>query len=150
MTLLNDTHKDFIKREEGLRLSIYLDSAGKPTIGYGHLIKPNEDFSNGITLKQANDLFERDLQERIPAISNVLVRELNPNQFGAIVSFVYNIGLPAFKLSHVLQYINSGEFSKVPEWMLKWKWVTTPHGREPQLLPRRKREVSLWMTPYGS
>jgi RHS repeat-associated protein len=44
-----------IKSYEGLKTSVYLDSAGKATIGYGHLIKPGEDFSAGINAAQALD-----------------------------------------------------------------------------------------------
>jgi len=36
-----------IKREEGYRDTIYKDSLGFKTLGYGHLVKPNETFIEG-------------------------------------------------------------------------------------------------------
>jgi lysozyme len=39
----------FIEKHEGYSGTVYKDSAGNPTIGYGHLIKDGEDFSTGIT-----------------------------------------------------------------------------------------------------
>ncbi|CAK0741032.1 lysozyme [Gammaproteobacteria bacterium] len=44
---------DLVKEFEGLRLRVYRDAAGLPTVGYGHLIKPGEDFSTGISTKKA-------------------------------------------------------------------------------------------------
>ena len=39
--------EDSIKREEGFRNTIYKDSLGFKTLGYGHLVKPNETFIEG-------------------------------------------------------------------------------------------------------
>ena len=36
-----------IKREEGYRDTIYIDSLGFKTLGYGHLVKPDETFVVG-------------------------------------------------------------------------------------------------------
>ncbi|MCL2338720.1 MAG: lysozyme [Proteobacteria bacterium] len=66
------------------------------TIGYGHLIRPGEDFSKGLTEAQATDLFRQDLQSTYRTIE----RQINPdalasmsqNQYDALVSFVFNIG----------------------------------------------------------
>jgi hypothetical protein len=49
---------DLIKHFEGLRLTRYLDAVGKPTIGYGHLILPNERFAGPITASQAEALLK--------------------------------------------------------------------------------------------
>ena len=52
---------DLIKGYEGLRLRVYRDSGGLPTVGYGHLIKPGENFSGGISGKKADLMLEVDL-----------------------------------------------------------------------------------------
>ena len=39
--------EDSIKRNEGYRDTIYKDSLGFKTLGYGHLVKPNETFIEG-------------------------------------------------------------------------------------------------------
>lgn len=38
----------------------YKDSLGLPTIGYGHLIRPGEDFSSGLTDAEADALLLKD------------------------------------------------------------------------------------------
>jgi RHS repeat-associated protein len=43
----------FIERHEGYSDTVYPDSAGNPTTGWGHLIKSGEDYSGGINKEQA-------------------------------------------------------------------------------------------------
>jgi lysozyme len=52
-----------LKADEGLRLTPYLDSLGNLTVGYGHLITPEDclDQNDTITLSQANTLLQHDL-----------------------------------------------------------------------------------------
>jgi lysozyme len=52
-----------LKVDEGLRLTPYLDSLGNLTVGYGHLVTPQDclDANNTITLSQANTLLQHDL-----------------------------------------------------------------------------------------
>ena len=51
-----------IKKFEGFSSAIYLDSAGLPTVGYGHLIKPHEAalFKAGITEAKAEELLRQE------------------------------------------------------------------------------------------
>lgn len=103
---------EWLKKLEGSvkvdgRHVIYDDITGLPvragaalppgaTIGYGHLIKPDEDFSNGLTEREATELFQQDLQSTYDAIAkqidhNVLA-EMQQHQYDALVSLVFNIG----------------------------------------------------------
>lgn len=43
------------------KFRVYKDSLGYDTIGYGHLVKAGEDFSNGITEAEANALLLKDV-----------------------------------------------------------------------------------------
>ncbi|MCL2035159.1 MAG: minor capsid protein [Oscillospiraceae bacterium] len=51
---------EFLKQIEGFSPDVYLDSAGNPTIAFGHLIQEGEDFSGGITIEDATILFYND------------------------------------------------------------------------------------------
>ena len=147
MFKFDDKLTKFLIQEEGLELNVYLDSKGLPTIGIGHLIKKGEDFSNGLTEKEVYDLFEKDSQELNQKLDDLINVPLTDNQFIAIFSFVYNIGISAFKNSHVLTYINENNFKEAANWMLKWKWFTKKDGTKvDELLGRRKREVALWLS----
>lgn len=100
---------DCIKSYEGLSLKVYKDSAGYPTIGYGHLILAGEDFSAGITEPQAADLLRTDASDAIKAVQNLVKVDLNQDQFDALVSFTFNLGRGSLAKSTLLSNINSGK-----------------------------------------
>ena len=54
--------KERIKKHEGFRNTVYLDSLGKATIGYGHLLTEEDDFEEGIQYDKSilEDLFDKD------------------------------------------------------------------------------------------
>lgn len=49
----------------------YPDSLGKMTIGYGHLIMPDENFSTGITETQADALLDKDIAKAIAQVQKL-------------------------------------------------------------------------------
>jgi lysozyme len=70
---------NFIERHEGYRGKIYPDSAGNPTIGYGHLIRSGEDFSSGITRAQALQLLTQDTSTAVDSVNNKVKTNLGNN-----------------------------------------------------------------------
>jgi lysozyme len=67
---------------------------------------------------------------------------LNQNQYDAVICLVYNIGVHAFADSHVLSYINSGQFDLVPHAFGMWDKC---HGEVCEgLINRRNNEIRLW------
>ena len=83
---------DLIKKYEGLRLKAYKPVATEIywTIGYGHY---GADVKEGmeITQKQAEEYLRKDCESSVKAV-NALKRNLNQNQFDALVSFAFNCG----------------------------------------------------------
>src|SRR3989344_915328 len=76
---------EFIADYEKFRPAIYLDEGGHPTIGYGHLIRPGEDFSAGLTHGQGLALYRKDLQERIDTVNKYLEVKVTQSQFDTLV-----------------------------------------------------------------
>jgi len=111
---------DFIPKHEGCYLKVYKDIAGLETIGYGHLIKPGENFSKGITHEEALELLKKDTDEAIDAIKRYIKIELTQNQFDALVSFTFNVGGGALKRSTLLKLINSGNTEGIRDSFLMW------------------------------
>lgn len=110
---------DLIKEFEGLRLKSYRCPAGKLTIGYGHTgsdVKENMT----ITKKQADMLLKKDLQILAEMVDSLLKYDVNQNQFDAILSFVYNVGIGNFMKSKMLKYINQGKIKEAADEFLKW------------------------------
>ena len=84
---------DLIKKYEGLYLESYLCPASVPTIGYGTIRYPNGNkvkLGEKISIKKAEDLLIYEV-EKINIPLNV-----NQNQYDALVSFVYNLGMGNF------------------------------------------------------
>jgi lysozyme len=109
---------NLLKMFESFRSIPYKDSSGKPTIGYGHLIKPGEVFgavSNG----QATSLLTTDIKWAEDAVNQLVTLTISQPQFDALVSFTYNAGSGALKCSSLLVDINKGlgDTLAVHHWM---------------------------------
>ena len=100
---------DFIKQHEGYSDKVYKDSAGNPTIGYGHLIKEGEDFSKGITKEQATALLAQDVKGAVAAVNDKLNVKVSQTKFDALVDFTYNLGAKNLGKSILLLNINAGK-----------------------------------------
>jgi lysozyme len=100
---------DFIKNKEGLSLRGYKDSAGVWTIGYGTIMYQNHiPVAPGdvITIEQAESLLTWEVTAKGIAVNNALGdTNLNQNQFNALVSFTYNLGVGALLSSTLLRRI---------------------------------------------
>ncbi len=78
---------NLIKRFEGFEPEIYLDAAGFPTIGYGHLLRPGEAeiFKNGITPEAGEALLIKDILSAKTAVFRLIKVPLTNGQFDALV-----------------------------------------------------------------
>lgn len=84
-----------IKDAEGLKLTAYLDSTGVPSIGYGSTRGvTHSDVLNKwtITEAEAERRFQQDIGEAASAIDRAVTVPLSDQEYGALVSFVYNVG----------------------------------------------------------
>lgn len=117
---------DFIKRHEGLRLTVYKDQAGLDTIGYGHLNVPGASYQQ-ITAIQAEEILRRDLARGETAITKSVTVPLSENEFDALSSFVFNVGPGAFQKSTLLKKINAGDKAGAANEFTRWVFITDPN-----------------------
>jgi len=70
---------------------------------------------------------------------------LNRNQFTALVSFVFNVGVTAFRESTLLRVLNFGRYTEVPSQLKRWIYDNgvVVNG----LINRRNAEIELWTRP---
>lgn len=108
-----------IKKFEGFRSKVYKDIAGKNTIGYGHLILPNENLVS-ITEFQAEELLKKDLGIAEQAVNRLIVVTINQNQFDALVSFAFNLGVRSLQMSTLRKLLNMSEYKNASKEFLKW------------------------------
>lgn len=139
---------ELVKRWEGLKLTAYPDpgsKTGEPwTIGYGHTSDGFMKVYRGLTItpQQAEEALAYDLNETAAAIDGLVKVDLADNQFGALVSFAYNVGLSAFAKSTLLKKLNKGDYASVPGEMARWHFND---GKPMQgLINRRAAEAGLW------
>ena len=102
---------------EGCVLHPYLDQVGIPTIGIGMTYYPSTGAKvkmtdQEITQQQANDMFAQMVKPFELAVYSVTRHDLTQNQFNALVSFAYNIGIGGFKGSTVLKMVNNNVLGK--------------------------------------
>ena len=133
---------DMVKKFEGLRLQPYQDCIGHNTVGWGHLVLPGEDFSNGITLEQAEALLQQDLQRTQEGLEDALDVILNDNQYSACLDFCFNLGCRTFTQSTLCRLINQGEYDKASDEFPKWSHAGGHVIRG--LLTRRIAEMDLF------
>ncbi len=134
---------DLIKSFEGLSLSVYTDSAGYNSIGYGHKIQPGEMFST-ITEDEALEILSKDLTHTEAMITRYITAELNQNQYDATCSLVFNCGSPPLT-GHFGTYLNAGSFDQAAGQILEW--CHSGQDVVQGLLRRRRSEYALFTAP---
>jgi lysozyme len=119
------TIKDRIKRHEGYRDTVYTDSLGYNTIGYGHLIV-EDGFLPGIQYSklELERVFEKDFAIAVQG-ANKLVSEydLDNDAFGVVIEMCFQLGLPRVsKFKFFLAALKMQDYQKAAEEMLLSKW----------------------------
>ena len=133
---------DLIKKFEGLRLESYKCPAGLWTIGYGNTI-----WENGIKVKE-NQVIDIQRAEKlltywVSKYADRINLDINQNQFDALVSFAYNIGIGNFDSSTLKKKViaNPNDHTIRDEFM---KWVSSKGKQLPGLVKRREAEANLY------
>lgn len=130
-----------LKRFEGIRLNAYDDSTGVWTIGYGHTqgVKPGMV----ITKQKADELLAVDIRPCEATINHLVKVPITQNQFDALVSLAFNIGVTAIRNSTLIRKLNLGNFAGVADEFVRWNKAK---GRVLEgLTKRRVDEAKLFM-----
>lgn len=130
---------DLIKKEEGFVPNAYLCPAGVWTIGYGHTRGVKQ--GDKISPYQGELYLREDLGIAEQAVNSQNLT-INQNQFDALVSFAFNVGVAAFERSTLLKKIkqNPNDRASISAEFRKWK-----HGGGkvlPGLIKRRENEIA--------
>lgn len=140
---------DLIKEFEGLKLKAYkvVDTEKHYTIGYGHYGADVKKDSS-ITKAQAEELLKDDVARFVVAVDEAVKVPVNQNQFDALVSFAYNVGIGAFKKSTLLKELNAKDFKGASREFDRWN---KSGGKVLQgLVKRRNKEQALFDKPVPS
>jgi lysozyme len=114
----------------------YRDMAGVWTIGYGHTHGVSAH-STRLTMQQASDLLQRDLDGHYAPAVNALQLPLNQHQFDALTSFVFNCGTGAISgKMKIGQALRAKDWAAAADALLAWNKA---NGAPVAGLTRRRR-----------
>ena len=133
---------ELIKKFEGCKLTAYRDPVGVLTIGYGHTGDVKE--GQKITQKKADDLLKKDLDKFETGVNLLILAKyrFSQNEFDALVSFAYNLGLGNLKKLTGNGKRNKGQIADaIPLYNKAGGKVLSG------LVKRRKAEQELFLTP---
>jgi lysozyme len=139
---LSEEGMGLIKKSEGFRNHVYLDVAGFPTIGSGHLVKPTESFPAGVTEPQAASILATDVQQAEQAVARLVKVALTQGQFDALVDFCFNLGASRLAGSTLLRELNAGNHAAAAQQLLSWDHAGGVVNAG--LKGRREAELKLW------
>ena len=134
---------ELIKEFEGFSSVAYLCSAKKATIGYGNTFWEDGTpvkIGDQISKERAETLLKHVVDNFSVAVEVDIKIEVTQNQFDALVSLAYNIGLGAFKNSTLLRQLNCGNFVGASQEFLRWN---KSNGKPLLGLTRRREREKL-------
>ena len=91
----SERFKQALIEEEGVRYTVYRDVAGYPTVGIGHLVRPQDNLQVGDTIShaQAMKFLTEDLKTAEAGVARLLGElPVYQHEFDALVDLVYNVG----------------------------------------------------------
>lgn len=125
---------DFVKRWEGRELKAYQCSAGKWTIGYGHVNGVQE--GDEISPAEAEQLLVEDLTAIADDLNRLVNVPVSESQYIALLSLAFNIGATALKKSTLLFHLNHKRYDEAAAELGKWIYAG---GKVSDGLKRRRK-----------
>ena len=120
---INALGLELLKHFEAFYENAYQCYSGVWTIGWGC----TEGIKSGmkITKVQGEEMLKKELNKFETGVARLVKVKLNDDQFSALVSFTYNIGLggggnDGFAGSTLLKQLNEGNYQEAADWFLPW------------------------------
>jgi len=127
--------------DEAYRQFPYDDGFGNMTVGFGHLILPGEDFSQGLSRPDAETLLRSDMAKATAIVQREVGVPLNQGEIDALSDSVFNMG-DFLRASTLLRMLNAGDYADAEQQLQRWDFA----GGRPNaaLHGRRIAEMALW------
>lgn len=135
---------NLIKEHEGLRTKTYLDPIGIPTVCYGHTGKYAK-MGIRYSVAECDAILVEDIKVHKDGIEKCIKYDLNQNQWDAVTSFAFNIGVYGTCRSTMVRKINRGDITGAANEFPKWKYAGGKVWRG--LVRRRAAERDLFLKP---
>ena len=136
-----------LRRDEGERLTSYIDTEGYWTIGVGILIDPKRggdpkpfcvDLRGGrtITQEQSSDLLSKAILDKMRLLDIRIPwwRDLSEVRQRVVLNMAYNIGVEGLMMfKNTLAALKAGDYKRTASGMLGSKWATQVKARADRL-----------------
>lgn len=128
--------KERIKEHEGYRNTVYSDSLGFATIGYGHLVTPEDHYKEGVEYpkEELDAQFEADFQtaklntEKL--INDNNVAELLFNAKCVLIEMVFQLGIGGVsKFKKMWSALQEQDYNEASIQMLDSRWAKQTPSR---------------------
>lgn len=130
-------------RDEGIRLTPYWDTRGFTTVGVGHNLDTNPlpDLAFPITEAQATQILGKDVERISTYLQHQLpwIVSLDDARHGVLQNMAFNLGgngLLGF--SHMLSYVQAGEYDNAADAMIQSKWYIEVGDRAKRLVQQMR------------
>lgn len=153
---LNEAALSLIQKYEGFISKWYPDPVHGwkvPTCCYGHTDAAGPPFykdgkNKKFTRAEGAEILARDLRSYADAVEKAVKVPLTDNQFGALVSFTYNLGPGNLRKSTLLKKLNAGDVAGAANAFLSWNKAAGKVMKG--LTTRREAERKLFLSKSGN
>ena len=125
--------KNRIKKHEGFVAKVYLDSLGKATIGYGHLLTEDDDFVEGVIYDKdiLEALFDKDFDKAKQGMEELVgTLDIAMAAKGIIIEMVFQLGKTGVsKFKNMFAALNEYDYTRAAEEMLNSHWYRQTPSR---------------------
>ena len=136
--------KDEITADEGVKLEVYLDHLGYPTVGVGHLIlEADDEYNQGegykITQTRSDELFYRDINICLSECERGLNEWTSyPEEVQLIVAnMAFNLGITRLrKFKNFFSALYDGDYKQASVEGLDSRWAKQVYNRAHRLMDR--------------
>ena len=130
--------KQRIKEHEGYRDTVYSDSLGFATVGYGHLVLPTDHFVEGIEYSkdELEAVFDNDFEIALLSAEELLEEidlpelDLKLTIKGIICEMCFQLGKPrVMKFKKMWEGIEEADYNKAADEMIDSNWHSQTTSR---------------------
>ena len=126
-----------IKEHEGFRDTVYYDHLGNATVGWGHLVTSEDNFTSGVTYPEEvlEQVFEKDFAKAKEGADS-LCKDLPINYIarGVLIEMCFQLGVNGVsKFRNMFEALKIPDYNKASEEMLDSKWYEQTPARAKSL-----------------
>ena len=131
--------KQRIKSHEGFSPTVYEDTLGYRTVGYGHLCTEKDSFEDGIIYspEQLQGVFEEDYNTAFNNAHDLLEDKdipYDPMVESVLIEMAFQLGLPRLKkFIKFIEGLQEEDYSKAADEMIDSRWAKQTPARAYEL-----------------